>query len=278
MPRPVKSREGDVASASGSGLTIAADSRTQASQLERALLTLRGMLLRGDFAPGTRLAELTLVPLLKASRTPVRLALERLAHEGLLEALPTTGFRVRAFAVADIYDAIEIRGVLEGTAARLAAQRLSRDEEVVSLRAYYAQAVELLPMTLDRFLRYIELNEAFHGELWRLAKSPMLLQAIERHITLPFVAPGALVFSREDRVAAQTDAQIALEHHRAIVEAIERRDGTRAESLAREHAQVARRALERALSGREILTGIPGATLLKRPIGARARMRSDSTP
>jgi GntR family transcriptional regulator of vanillate catabolism len=106
----------------------------------------------------------------------------------------------------------------------------------------------------------------------------MLLQAIERHITLPFVAPGALVFSREDRVAAQTDAQIALEHHRAIVEAIERRDGTRAESLAREHAQVARRALERALSGREILTGIPGATLLKRPIGVRARMRSDSTP
>jgi len=92
------------------------DARTQT---ERVVLTLREMLLRGDFKPGERLAELSLVPLLKASRTPVRLALDRLAHEGLLEAQETTGFRVRAFALDDIWDAIEIRGVLEGTAARM---------------------------------------------------------------------------------------------------------------------------------------------------------------
>ena len=91
------------------------------SQTERVVLTLREMLLRGDFKPGERLTELSLVPLLGASRTPVRLALDRLAHEGLLEAQETTGFRVRAFALDDIWDAIEVRGVLEGTAARMAA-------------------------------------------------------------------------------------------------------------------------------------------------------------
>ncbi len=58
------------------------------SQIERVALALREMLLRGDFSPGERLAELNLVPRLNASRTPVRLALERLAHEGLLEPLP----------------------------------------------------------------------------------------------------------------------------------------------------------------------------------------------
>lgn len=262
MPRSAPAREHLPVESGSSRTRTATDRAASASQIERVLLTLRGMLLRGEFAPGSRLAELTLVPLLKASRTPVRLALERLAHEGLLEALPSTGFRVRSFAVADIHDAIEIRGVLEGTAARLAAQRLSDDNELSLLRRHYEDAIELLPMTLDRFIRYIELNEAFHVGLWRLAKSPMLLQTIERHIMLPFVAPGALVFRQEDRHAAQTDAIIALEHHRAIVDAIERRDGARAESVAREHAQVARRALDRALESREMLRGVPGASLI----------------
>ena len=73
-----------------------------------------------------------------------------------------------SFAIADIYDAIEIRGVLEGTAARLAAERLGNEDEVAQLRRYYQEAAELLPMTLERFLRYIELNEVFHAELWTL--------------------------------------------------------------------------------------------------------------
>src|SRR4249920_3109106 len=81
-----------------------------ASQTERAVLALREMLLRGDFTPGKRLTELALAARLDASRTPVRHALHRLAHEGLLEALPGGGFSVRRFTLADIWDAIEIRG------------------------------------------------------------------------------------------------------------------------------------------------------------------------
>ena len=228
----------------------------------RVLVTLRTMLLAGEFRPGERLAELALVSRLKASRTPVRLALDRLAHEGLLEPLSGTGFRVSSFAIADIYDAIEIRGVLEGTAARLAAERLSTDDEVAQLRRHYQEAVELLPMTLERFLRYIELNELFHAEMWTLARSPMLKKEIERHVGLPFAAPGALVFSA-DRTAFQADAVIALEHHRAIVEAISHGEASRAEWLAREHSYVARRALERALQSRELFRRVPGAMLIR---------------
>jgi GntR family transcriptional regulator, vanillate catabolism transcriptional regulator len=235
--------------------------RDPRSQIDRVVLALRKMVLAGEFQPGERLAELTLVPLLKASRTPVRLALDRLAHEGLLEPLPTTGFRVRAFAVGDIYDAIEIRGVLEGMAARLAAERLQRDDDLRQLRRYYLDAAGLVPMTLEHFIRYIDLNEKFHGELWKLARSPMLLQEIERHVALPFAAPGALVFT-EDSAASEADAVIALEHHRAIVEAIAQREGSRAEALAREHSHVARRALERALRSRELFRRMPGATLI----------------
>lgn len=217
------------------------------SQTERVVLALREKLLRGDFDPGQRLTELTLVPQMKASRTPVRLALERLAHEGLLEALPTTGFRVRVFTAADMRDAIEVRGVLEGTAARLAAERLSDPGELAALRACCREAADLLPMTVDKFVRYLELNETFHRELWRLAKSPVLTRALEGAAALPFAAPGALVFGEAESEQGTVPAVIANEHHRAIVEAIENREGTRAESLAREHSRVARGNLERAL-------------------------------
>src|SRR5580704_7656983 len=104
------------------------------SQTGRTLLNLRGMLLRGDFQPGERISELPLVARLGVSRTPIRLALDRLAHEGLLEPSPTGGFVVRAFTIEDVWDAIETRGVLEGAAARLAAERLEHDSELTALR------------------------------------------------------------------------------------------------------------------------------------------------
>jgi GntR family transcriptional regulator, vanillate catabolism transcriptional regulator len=233
------------------------------NQTERVVLTLREMLLRGDFKPGERLAELSLVPLLGASRTPVRLALDRLAHEGLLEANETTGFRVRAFALDDVWDAIEIRGVLEGTAARMAAERLESPEELGALQLHCRQAEALLPMTRDRFVRYTEINEAFHSGLWRLAKSTMLRRSIERIIALPFAAPGALVFSWPEAGEGNTEALIAIEHHRAIVEAIEQREGGRAEALAREHARLTQRALKRALDNSDAFTKMPGANLIR---------------
>jgi GntR family transcriptional regulator of vanillate catabolism len=236
------------------------------SQTERVILTLREMLLRGDFAPNERLAELTLVRRLNASRTPVRLALDRLAREGVLEALPAGGFRVREFAIADIWDAIEIRGVLEGTAARFAAERLSEPDELLRLRLYCRDAEQLLPMTLENFVRYVEINDQFHAELWRLAKSPILARTIESLIALPFASPGALVFSDTDPAEPTNLAIIGIEHFRGIVEAIATREGTRAESLTREHARLTRRYLASVLRDRTLFSRMPGASLVRLPV------------
>jgi len=96
----------------------------------RAVLRLRELILNGEFAPGRRVSEAPLSGRLGVSRTPLRLALERLAHEGLLEPYPTGGFIVRRFTLDDVWDGIEVRGLLEGAAARLAAERL-RDERDV---------------------------------------------------------------------------------------------------------------------------------------------------
>src|SRR3989442_10535784 len=93
------------------------------SQTGRAFFLVREMLLRGEIARGERISELPLVARLGMSRTPIRLALERLAHVGLLAATTTVRFTVREITVAEARDAINLRCILEATPARLAAER-----------------------------------------------------------------------------------------------------------------------------------------------------------
>src|SRR5579862_9313785 len=105
-----------------------------ASQTDRATLVLREMVIDGHFQPGERIKEIPLAAKLRVSRIPLRLALEKLAHEGLLAIRPTRGFVVQQFSTTDIYDAIELRGLLEGAAARLAAERLRETRDLIPLR------------------------------------------------------------------------------------------------------------------------------------------------
>jgi DNA-binding GntR family transcriptional regulator len=104
------------------GMAMASEERSS-THAQRALITLRQRILGGDLPGGTRLYEVALAEELGISRTPVRAALSRLAEEALLDRTAGGGFVVRSFAVADVVDTIELRGVLEGTAARLAAER-----------------------------------------------------------------------------------------------------------------------------------------------------------
>src|SRR3954462_1859927 len=94
------------------------------SQTLRAALALRELILDGELPPGVRVAEIPLSERIGVSRTPLRLALARLEHEGLRTPLSGGGFIVRPSTREETPDAIELRGVLEGRAARLAAERL----------------------------------------------------------------------------------------------------------------------------------------------------------
>src|SRR5438128_5014529 len=149
-----------------------------ASQTGRAFFLVREMLVRGEVARGERISELPLVARLGMSRTPIRLALERLANIGLLEATATGGFTVRAFTLTEVRDAIEVRGVLEGTAARLAAERLTDSLELDPVRHYCRQMEALDRLTVDSFAHYMDANEAFHSAVLDLAKSALLRRTL----------------------------------------------------------------------------------------------------
>jgi GntR family transcriptional regulator of vanillate catabolism len=155
------------------------------------------MLVNGRFRPGERIREVPLAAELSVSRIPLHLALERLAHEGFLQVRPTRGFVVQQFSADDIYDAIELRGLLEGAAARLAAERLKSTADLVLMRETSRKILTLVrrpKLTLEAFKQYIDLNEKFHAALLLdLSRSRMLLRSIEQACSLPFASPGAFL-------------------------------------------------------------------------------------
>jgi len=234
------------------------------------------MLLRGELARGERISELPLVARLGMSRTPIRLALDRLAHVGLLQNSKGGGFTVREFTLAEVRDTIELRGVLEGTAARLAAERLTDTADLQTLRDYCKEMEALGRLTIDSFALYMDVNEAFHSAIRDLARNAILRQTLERVFSLPFASPSAMVFPTSVLPKSDETLAIAQEQHRALLEAISRRQGARAEALAREHALLALRVLDDALSDHDALSRVPGGPLIDVSAHGRASYRNQS--
>jgi GntR family transcriptional regulator, vanillate catabolism transcriptional regulator len=240
---------------------------THRTQITRALLRLRELILSGEFEAGERMSELPLVQRLGVSRTPLRLALAELEHEGLLRGLTGGGYVVREFTMDDIRDAIGLRGVLEGTAARFAVERRGARRELKSLRTINDSIEELVHRAdYESFERYVDLNQRCHARLLRMARSPILERTLAGIVSLPFAGPSAaFVLTEAELPESREILVIAHSHHLGLIESIEQRQGARAESLAREHARLAFTNLEIALRHREMLDRLPGAGLIALP-------------
>jgi GntR family transcriptional regulator of vanillate catabolism len=237
------------------------------SQMTKATLGVRELVLEGELGPGERVPEVALAERLGVSRTPLRLALATLAHEGLLEPLDGGGFAVRSFTRADIADAIELRGVMEGTAARFAAERLQSVEELEHLIEVTAQLDEVVrDLTSESLVRYVELNDLYHTELVSLAHSPTLARAVAGVVVLPFAAPGALLASQALLPRSREILVVAQHQHRVLIDAIRDGHGSRAEEIGREHARLAQLNLELVLEDHSALAALEGAPLLRRVV------------
>jgi DNA-binding GntR family transcriptional regulator len=165
------------------------DADRAVSQTVRAQLALRDLILSGGLKPGERISELQAVETTGVSRTPVRMALVRLEEEGLLEAIPSGGFMVKAFSERDILDSIELRGTLEGLAARFAAERGVSVRDLEPLKECLNEIDGLVrqdPISVEAFSSYVALNARFHALLTELSRSPPLIRQIDRASALPF--------------------------------------------------------------------------------------------
>ncbi len=218
-----------------------------ASQIDRVTTELRRRILAGELTPGDRIVELQFTDELQVSRTPIRLALGELEKEGLVERLPTRGFKVRKVTLDDIAHAIDVRGVLEGMAVRVLAESGASKDTLQRLKVCVAEGRALLdearlggkPLAFDA-ARWAAMNARFHAALVDGIDNPVLMSALAHVSKTPMASPGALGFSGLRPAQELQFIERAQADHEDVVAAIESHEGTRAEAVMREHARRSR--------------------------------------
>lgn len=210
---------------------------------------LRRMILDGEYGPRERLIEEQLAERLGVSRTPIRQALTMLEAEGLVEIQPNKGAMVCSFGVDEVWDIYDLRAVLEGHAARRAAQRI--DERGMARLRGLADEMESLAVRgfderEEEIRLLVTLNNEFHGTIIASSKNQRLERMIRRTIELPLVFKAFFWYGPQERLVSN-------HYHRQILGALEAGDGERAEIIMREHVYEGRdfviHALEKDLKG-----------------------------
>jgi DNA-binding GntR family transcriptional regulator len=191
----------------------------------------------GTFKPGDRMREIPLSEWLGISRTPVREALRRLEADGLLAHTPHAGMVVTPIDRAMVSELYAMREVLEGTAARLAAENATRSD-VETLHALTAQEGRLPPDAAAA----AQHNRVFHEALYQSAHNRYLLKSLRAIAdALLLLGPTTLNTARRQRSAHA--------EHCAIVERIAQRDPDGADTLARAHIKAAYQERQKILFG-----------------------------
>lgn len=189
---------------------------------------------QGRLAPGDRLRETELAGRFGVSRTPVREAIRRLEAEGIVAHVPRRGATVRRLSRAEIAELYEMRAVLEGTAARLAARAATDFElgDLEDLNRRFAAA--------EGAGEAVRLNRLFHAALLDSARNRFLASSM-RSLRNSLTMLGPTTLSRADRT------EKAAGEHAAVLMALEGRDGEAAEGAMRAHIQNAQKARARTL-------------------------------
>jgi GntR family transcriptional regulator, vanillate catabolism transcriptional regulator len=208
-----------------------------ASRSETVVLELRNMIMRGDMPPGFHVQEVPLAERMGVSRTPVREALTTLAKEGLLEPGPKRGYKIRTFTTEQIVAAYDVRATLEGMACRLLAERGISDELARKLR----EVVDFGDRMIEKGVfgaaqqdPWLEMNNTIHSLLIQATGNAMLASCIEQTQRVPLASARHVPWYRFDEENYVLTKRAHSDHH-AIVDAITRRQGARAEALMREH-------------------------------------------
>lgn len=239
------------------------------TQLDTATQRLRELILAGDFALDHKLGEIPVAERLGVSRTPARLAMAALEQEGLLRRAPNRGFTVRSFTIAEVADAIEVRGELEGMAARLVAERGLDDTSAAQLEACIDKAERLLQAGVTDIAAraaWIEMNQAFHNALLTAANNEALRSSVAHLSRIPLAGTKAIVFDQADPAHSRAQLAGAQQDHRAVYDAVCQRQGTRAAAIMREHAaKSARNKRENfaAMKAQRAIVDQPGLALVR---------------
>ncbi|MGB9814273.1 MAG: GntR family transcriptional regulator [Thermovenabulum sp.] len=203
---------------------------------------LKNAILNGVYKPGESLIELKVARELGVSRTPVREAIRQLELEGLVSSIPNKGVIVEGVTEKDVEDIYTIRKMIEGLAARWAAEKITPEQlkelkDVLDLMEFYTQKGEIDKVS--------ELDTQFHDIIFRACQSRPL-ESVLSHFN-HFIQRARLV-----SIKSIGRAQVSLEEHKKIYEALEKRDPEEAEKAMINHVEKAKMNLTPYLKERKV--------------------------
>jgi DNA-binding GntR family transcriptional regulator len=204
--------------------------------VEAAYEQLKHDILEGVYTPRQRLIETDIAPLLGVSRATLRAALLRLQHEGLVEIQPNRGAQVRAFSVEEATRILQVREVLEGLAAGLAAEKAT-PEELAELHGIVVEMGRTL--AADDLLGHLPLVGRFHQRINAMAGNEFIEQFLSmlRAPLIRYQFRVILVPGRKDE---------SFMEHRDILAYLTNHDAVGAERAMRRHIAALRHSLQQA--------------------------------
>ncbi len=194
---------------------------------QKVYRVLKTEIIKGSLKPGTKLLEGKIAKQMKVSRTPIREALRELAAEGFVKISPNQGVIVSNASIENIQEVLQIRGVLEGLAARLATKIIS-EEEIKELEKYQKQMEYYT--NKDNSLAFSEIDAEFHELILNICGNNRLIQIrknisdqAHRYRIRSLSIPGRLKYS--------------LKEHQEILEALKRKDSEQVDRLSQKHIE-----------------------------------------
>jgi len=206
---------------------------------KRLVTSLRQMILDGSLEPEAKISEVRVSEMFSVSRTPARLALRALEVEGLIKKRDGRGYTVLAFNFDDLSKAYEVRGVLEGLAAGTLARTGMAESTLADLTGLMDRLDAILrdPASMETcVMDYQEGNATFHETIMSECQNEFIRYAFARLENFPLLGLGTVVFNKDRAEKELMRLRFGNMQHRVILDAIQRRDALRAESLMREHA------------------------------------------
>ena len=204
--------------------TVVLQSASVRSQGERAYLLIRDQIVTLKLAPGAVIEEAKLRQELGLGRTPIREALQRLAHENLVTFVPHRGTFVSDINLTDLHRLTEVRTELEGYAARLAADRATATDRE-EMQALMAELDTIDETDIHPLMR---LDQRIHRLVSQATRNQFLQAMLEEVFNLSL----RIWFLGLDRGVRLKQA---VEEHRRLLDAIVSRDADGAESVMRQH-------------------------------------------
>lgn len=202
---------------------------------EIVLERLRKAIMSGKFEPGARLVEISIAEGMGVSRTPVREAFRQLEIEGLAENIPRKGTIVKGISKTDILEIYEIREVLEGLAFRLACSNIS-ESQIIELKNKLSKMEKCLEN--DDIKKYWKLHGEFHESILCCSNNQRLIDQMRQIYEYLSKLRNFTVVMNKRRI-------IAMQEHKALIEAFENRDDILAEQIGREHTLNAKKFLSK---------------------------------